>query len=82
MIAIVTNMYHRCFNSRLEESQKPMETEPGVNVEAVVGAGEVVAVVAAGKEINPTKHNWKNSCEFSREYLVFVINNRADFCCP
>ena len=72
MIAIVTNMYH----SRLEESQKPMEPAPGVEVEA--GAGEVVAVVEAGKEINPTKHNWKNICEFSREYLAFVIN-RVNF---
>ena len=35
--------------------------EPGVNVEAGVGAGVVVAVVEAGKEINSTKHNWKNS---------------------
>ena len=71
MIAIVTNMYH----SRLEESQKPIEPEPGVEA----GAEAVVAVVAADKEINPTKHNWKNICEFSREYLVFVIN-RVNFC--
>ena len=53
-----------------------MEPEPGVDVEA--GAVVVGAVAVAGKEINPTKHNWKNSCEFSREYLVFVIN-RVDF---
>ena len=52
-----------------------MEPEPGVDVEA----GAVVAVAAAGKEINPTKHNWKNICEFSREYLVFAIN-RVNFC--
>ena len=50
-----------------------MEPEPGVEAEAVV------VVAAAGKEINPTKHNWKNICEFSREYLVFVMN-RLDFC--
>ena len=49
--------------------------EPVVDVEA----GAVVAVAAAGKEINPTKHNWKYICEFSREQLVFVIN-RVDFC--
>ena len=71
MIAIVTNMY-----SRLEESQKPMEPKPGVEV------GAVVAVAAAGKEINPTKHNWKSTCEFSEKCLVFVIT-RVDFCpCP
>ena len=42
----------------------------------------VVAVAVAGKEINPTKHNWKSICEFSEKCLVFVIN-RVDFCpCP
>ena len=51
-----------------------MEPEPRVDVEAGVGA-----VAVAGEEINPTKHNWKNICEFSREYLVFVIN-RVNFC--
>ena len=74
MIAIVTNMY----TSRLEERQKPMEPAPGVEAGVEAGAGEVVAVVEAGKEINPTKHNWKNICEFSREYLAFVIN-RVNF---
>ena len=59
-----------------------MEPEPEAGVGAEAWAGEVVAVVAAGKEINPTKHNWKSTCEFSEKCLVFVIN-RVDFCpCP
>ena len=61
-------------HNTLEEGQKPMEPEPRVDVEAGVGA-----VAVAGEEINPTKHNWKNICEFSREYLAFVIN-RVNCC--
>ena len=58
--------------------QKPMEPEPGVDVEA--GAVVVGAVAVAGKEIiNPTKYNWKNGCEFSKEHLVFAIN-KVNFC--
>ena len=55
-----------------------MEPAPGVDVEA--GAVMVGAVAVAGKEINPTKNNWKNSCEFSREYFKFFVINSVDFC--
>ena len=45
-----------------------MEPEPGIEAEAVV------VVAAAGKEINPTKHNWKNICEFSNLFFEFLID--------
>ena len=89
MIAIVANMYSRLEETAepvttairkvtspasVLNHAKTMEPnpEPGADVEA--GAVVAVAVPAAGKEINPTKHNGENSCEFSKEYLVFVIN--------
>ena len=65
-------------HNTLEEGQKPMEPEPGVDVEA--GAVVVGAVAVAGKEINPNKNNWKNSCEFTREYFKFFVINSVDFC--
>ena len=49
-----------------------------MDVEA--GAVMVGAVGVAGKEINPTKNNWKNSSEFSREYFKFFVINSVDFC--
>ena len=93
MIAIVANMYSRLEETAepvttairkvtspasVLNHAKTMEPnpEPGADVEA--GAVVAVAVPAASKEINPTKHNWKNICEFSREYLAFVIN-RVNF---